>query len=235
MKTRRVHKVPMVLALALFLFRGPASAKPIPSVEEIVRRSNLAAYYQGKDGRSRVKMTITDRAGRTRRREFTILRRDTEEGGRQKFYVYFHRPSDVRRMVFMVWKNPGREDDRWLYLPALDLVRRIAASDKRSSFVGSHFFYEDVSGRGIEEDRHELVRTEENRFVLKNTPVDPSAVEFAHYLLWIDRKTYLPMKAEYYDKNGKRYRVIESLEVRTIQGHPTVTRARARDLVSGGQ
>jgi outer membrane lipoprotein-sorting protein len=227
----------MAALMASVFLGAPASglAEPTLSVDEIVKRSNLAAYYQGKDGQSRVKMTITDSAGRTRKREFTILRRDTQDGGKQKFFVYFHRPSDVRRMVYMVWKNPGQDDDRWLYLPALDLVRRIAASDRRSSLVGSHFLYEDVSGRQIEEDRHELVRREGKVFVLKNTPKDPSLVEFSHYLLWIDPKTYLPMKAEYYDKNGKHYRTVETLEVKVIDGHPTVTRARARDLASKGQ
>jgi len=57
-----------------------------------------------------------------------ILRRDVADGGDQKFYVYFLEPADVRKMVYMVWKHTDRDDDRWLYLPALDLVKRIAAS-----------------------------------------------------------------------------------------------------------
>jgi len=129
------------------------------SVDEIVEKSNQVAYYQGKDGRSDVSMVIKDKQGQERTREFTILRWDAPgegEGdaycGDQKFYVYFQRPADVNKMVFMVWKRVNREDDRWLYLPALDLVKRIAAADKRTSFAGSDFFYEDVSGRNIEED-----------------------------------------------------------------------------------
>ena len=129
-----------------------------------------------------VKMTITDDQGREREREFTILRRDADDTDReQKFYVYFHQPADVRDMVFMVWKHVGADDDRWLYLPALDVIKRIAASDERTSFVGSNFFYEDVSGRGIEEDNHELVETTDVYYVLKNTPKDPGAVEFDSY------------------------------------------------------
>ena len=38
-------------------------------VDEIVTKANLAAYYAGKDGRSEVSMEITDRLGRTRKRE----------------------------------------------------------------------------------------------------------------------------------------------------------------------
>ena len=205
-----------------------------PTVEDIVNRANLAAYYQGKDGRSDVDMTITDSQGRERTRTFTILRKDLEEGGEQRFYVYFHRPADVRKTVFMAWKHVGKHDDRWLYLPALDLVRRIAAGDKRTSFVGSHFFYEDVSGRSPEEDTHELMDTTDKFFVLSNKPKNPDEVEFSAYTLWVDRKHFLPMKAEYYDKHGKKYRIVEALKVETIQGHPTVVEAKVSDLQSGG-
>ena len=217
---------------------GPESESPAQekslSVQEIVDRSNLAAYYEGKDGRAHVNMTITDSQERTRKRRFIILRRDDKDGGEQKFYVHFSRPADVRNTVFMVWKHIGKNDDRWLYLPALDLVKRIAASDKRTSFVGSHFFYEDVSGRNPEDDTHELTETTEQFYVLKNTPKNPGEVEFSHYMIWIDKTHFLPMKAEYYDKNKKQYRRVEALEVKTIQGHPTVTKAKVTDLKSGG-
>ena len=218
------------------------------SVPEIVHKANRIAYYQGTDGRSNVLMTITDSQGRTRTREFTILRRDelpegTAEGadvgdehcGDQKFYVYFNRPADVSKMVFMVWKHVDKDDDRWLYLPALDLVKRIAATDERTSFVGSEFFYEDVSGRNPQEDDHELVETTDNYYVLKNTPKDPSLVEFAHYKMWVHRTSFVAVKVEYYDKNGQKYREYDAQEVETIQEFPTVTKSRMKDLRTDGQ
>ena len=104
----------------------------------------------------------------------------------------------------MVWKHIKADDDRWLYLPALDLVKRIAASDERTSFVGSDFFYEDVSGRGLDEDVHELLETSDNYFVIKNTPKRPDDVEFSYYKMWIHKKTFLPIKTEYFDKTGEK-------------------------------
>ena len=213
------------------------------SVDTIVHKANRTSYYQGKDGRAQVEMTIVDSQGRERQRRFSILRRDMEPGsehsdeytGEQKFYVYFHRPADVNKTVFLVWKHPGKDDDRWLYLPALDLVNRIAASDERTSFVGSHFFYEDVSGRSPEEDDHELIETTDNYYVLKNTPKKPDSIEFSYYKAWIHRQTFIPVKVEYYDKNGEKYRVAQALKVDTIQGFPTVMKAQMDDLRSGGK
>lgn len=222
--------ISLIFALLALKPMDTALAQQEPQVDEIVRRANLAAYYAGQDGRCLVLMTITDKLGRTRLREFTILRLNIKDGGEQKFYVFFTKPEDVRQMVYMVWKQIGRDDDRWLYLPALDLVRRIAASDKRSSFVGSNFVYEDISGRGINEDVHELIEENEDTFKIKNTPKDPKSIEFSYYYVWIDKNTYLPVKAEYFNSENVPIKIIEALQIKEIQGIPTVVESRATDL-----
>ena len=51
----------------------------------------------------------------------------------------------------------------------------------------------------------------------------------------IDRKTYVPTKMDFYDKQGQLYRVIESKDVKVIQDLPTVTRSVVKDLKTGGQ
>ncbi|OQY06669.1 MAG: outer membrane lipoprotein-sorting protein [Planctomycetales bacterium 4572_13] len=218
------------------------------SVDEIVNRTNRVAYYLGSDGSARVKMTITDSQGRQRNRELSILRwdqpnpdlskeqqgKDDSYCGGQKTYAFFHRPADVSKTVFMVWKYPDKDDDRWMYLPALDLVKRIAATDKRTSFMGSNFFYEDVSGRSPADDTHELVETTKDYYVLKNTPKDSTLVEFSYFKMWIHRESFVVVKTDYYDKQGKKYRTYEALNVENIQGYPTVTKAKMTDLRTGG-
>ncbi len=215
------------------------SAQPsddVPGVQAIVDRASAAAYYQGKDGRASASLTITDGQGRERLREFTILRTDIDDidNGEQRFYILFSRPSDVNRTAFMVWKHVERDDDRWLYLPALDLVKRITAGDERTSFVGSHFFYEDVSGRGPTEDVHELIDTTDEFYVVDSTPRDPSAVAFSRYRNYIHKETFVPVRADYYDANDEIYRVYTALAVETIEGHPTVVESSMADRRSGG-
>ncbi|MBS3733119.1 MAG: outer membrane lipoprotein-sorting protein [Desulfobacterales bacterium] len=220
-----------------------------PSVETIVNRANRAAYYQGEDGRADVRMRIVDSQGRERNRELIILRRDNappgdqadqygedEYTGDQRYYVYFKAPSDVRNTVFLVWKHVDvdQNDDRWLYLPDLDLVKRISASDKRTSFVGSHFFYEDISGRNTNLDEHELVQVTDTYFILDNTPKDQGNVEFSRYRMWIHKDTFLPIQIEYYDKRGEAYRRYTVENVSRPQDYITVTRAKMADLQSGG-
>lgn len=234
---RRVARA-AVLGAVLCWAASPAAAQEAPPVEEIVRKANHVAYYQGDDGRARATLTTTDAQGRVRVKEFTILRLDEEpsngepDDGEQKFYVYFHEPADERGVVFMVWKHLDRDDDRWLYLPALDVQKRIAGGDKRTSFVGSNFFYEDVSGRGLEADTHELVEVTDNYFVIKNTPKEPGTVEFDSWTVWIHRTSFIPVEAKY-ESGGEVYRVTKTLAVETIDGFPTVTKSQVSDLRTG--
>lgn len=213
---------------------GPLHAADLNDVEQIVEKANLAAFYAGNDGRAETRMLIVDGQGRKQMRQFTILRRDVADGGDQQFLVLFSHPADIRRTIFLVQKHVGPDDDdRWLYLPGLDLVKRIAAGDKRTSFVGSDFFYEDVSGRGIDEDFHELIETTAEHYVIRNVPKDPGSVEFAEYTVWVDKSNFMPVKTEYLDNTDKPYRRVEALEITTIQGFATATKMKVSNLRNG--
>ena len=227
-----MHKLVTLAVLGLAPF---AAAETLTDADAIVERANFASYYAGSDGRSEVRMIITDAQERQQRRQFTVLRRDVEDLGQQQFLVVFSQPSDVRGTVFLVDKHTDRDDDRWLYLPGLDLVKRISAGDKRTSFVGAHYFYEDVSGRPHTDDRHTLTDTTDEYYVVAHEPLDTSSVEFASYVTWIDRETFLPMKIEYTNAAGKVYRRVEVTKVEEIDGYPTVTTSRVSDLETGGR
>ena len=218
------------------LLSGIAAAEPgAEDVLDIVRGAEQAAYFQGNDGRARVSMRIRDKNGNERRRTLTVLRRDGEVTGEQKYFVYLHYPEDVKNTVLMVWKRGTGDDDRWLYLPALDLVKRIAAGDKRTSFLGSDFYYEDVSGRSAEQDSHSLSETSDDYYVIDSQPKAPKSVEFSRYRMWIHRSSHIPVKVEFYDRQDRLHRVYEALEVGTVDGFPTVTISRIRDVQNGSE
>ena len=215
----------------LFVWGSAQAELPVAA---IIEQANQAAFYAGDDGRAEARMIIVDSKGNKQLRQFVILRRDVEDGGEQNFLVVFSRPSDVKDTVFLVHKKVGRDDDRWLYLPALDLEKRIAASDNRTSFVGSDFFYEDVSGRDPAADDHRLDHQDEAHYYLKSTPKDATAVEFSHYTMKIDKLTFLPMLIEYHNEKDEIYRRVEVVEVEDVQGHPTVMKSKVSNLSTGG-
>jgi len=252
---KRIHTISVNIALLLAAAAPAAMGAGELTAMDVVQHANHVAYYQGHGGRANIKMTITDDQGRVRNREMTILRWDQpdpnapkaspdaakdpnkadEYCGDQKFYVYFQRPADVNRMAFLVWKHLAGDDDRWLYLPGLDLVKRINSADKRTSFVGSNFFYEDVSGRNINDDKHELTKSTDTYYVLKSTPKDAKVVEFGYYVTWIHKTTFVLVMQDYYDKDGRKYRNYKSLGMKQIQGYWTVTKSEMSDLRTKGK
>ena len=206
------------------------NANELTDPNEIVAKANLASYYQADDGRAEARMKIVDSKGNKQMRQFTILRKDKEDLGDQQMLVFFSRPSDVDGTVFRVTKKLSSDDDRWLYLPALDLVKRISAGDKRTSFVGAHYFYEDVSGRNPAEDSFTLLGSGEEFYTLKAVPKEPTSVEFAYYIAKIDKQTFLPMKVSYFDANDKKQRDMQVLKVAIIDGFPTVLHSKITQL-----
>lgn len=203
--------------------------------EAIVARSQRAFLYSGSDMKARILMTLTPKSGQKRIRELTMLRRNGTRDWEQKYFIYFHQPADVKGMTLLVAKYPGRDDDRWLFIPAVNLVKRIAARDASQSFVGSDFTYEHVSGRDVDADAYKLLREEKagdrDCYVIEGTARSPA--EYKRKLSWIDRSTYLPIKEEYYDSKDELFKVFTADEIRDVGGFPTVVRRTMSNAKSG--
>lgn len=190
--------------------------------EAIMKKSHLTYYYSGDDGKANVVMTTVSGSSE-KVKEFTMVRKDIKDGGDQNYFIYFKAPSDIKRMTFMVNKHVDREDDRMLYVPAIDLVKKIAASDKASSFVGSDFSYEDVSGRLWTLDTHELMAEEklnnEDVYKIKSTPKTEDY--FAYKISYISKSTLTPMKEKFFNGSNVVMKTFTVEEMKTVDGIPT--------------
>ena len=224
-----------VAAAALALAAAAPSQAQTADSAGIVRKMHQAFFYQGESFRARVKMTLTSASGSERLRELTMLRINTPASGGQRYFMYFHAPGDVRRMAFLIYKYPAREDDRWLFIPALSLVQRIAAKDSQSSFVGSDFTYEDVSGRDVEADAHRLLREEDLGgkpcYVIESVP--KGAASYQRKVSWIDKAVFLPLKEEYYDVQGQLFKEFAAEEIKEIDGVPTAVKRAMKSIKTG--
>lgn len=200
------------------------------NVNQIIANANSVSYYNADDGRAQARMVIVDAQGNKQMRQFTLLRKDQEQLGNQNMLVIFSRPTDVKGTVFNVNKKIEGDDERWLYLPALDLVKRISAGDKRTSFVGSHFFYEDLSGRNPQEDTFTLTKTTNTHYIVEAVPNIPSSVEFARYTWKIDKTTFIPMEVNYYNRNNENTRRMDVLKTQVIDGFFTVLHSKITQL-----
>jgi len=233
LNTLRVSGISLALFALVLPSTGVNAAEP--DARKIVARSLQTFYYTGTDMQARISMRLINAQGRERKRVMTLLRKNIGDKGSQRYYIYFHAPVDVKGTTFMVWKYLQKEDDRWIFIPAIKLVRRIAADDKRSSFVGSDFTYEDVSGRAVDDEAHTLLRTEKLNgrpvYVVESKP--KTKTDYVRRLSWIDRERWLPLKEEYFDARGEKMRVFTANRVEQVDGQWTATARTMKNLQTG--
>ena len=168
----------------------------------------------GDDRTSVLKMTLINKRGGKRVREVSSYSKDY--GKDTKSVMVFDRPADVKGTAFLSWEydDPEREDDKWLYMPAMKKVRRISGASKNEYFMGSDFTYDDMGDRNVDEDTHKLLGEEEVDghpcWKIESIPVDPDDM-YTRKVIWVSKEAHMALKAEYYDKDGllKVYRVLD--------------------------
>lgn len=153
--------------------------------------------------------------------------REVEEYGRSKNNLadavfVFKSPASVKDTRFLQKENKDKDDDKWIYLPKLKQTTRIASSDGDKSFVGTEFTYDDMSTREVDDDTHELLAESEKKgnfdcAKVKSTPKDPKNSQYMYRISWVDKKTWIPVYIEMYDKKGQLLKVNEIVSIE----HPT--------------
>ena len=192
------------------------------------------------DGNTRyaeMQLTLVKKNGDKRERKMVSWAMD--EGKDTKKIMFFTYPGDVKGTGFLTWDydQAGKEDDKWLYLPAMKKTRRISGSSSKTDFfMGTDFTYDDMGGRNVDEDKHTLVR-EESRdghkcWVVESVPVDPHEI-YSRKLTWIRQDCDCGVYVEYYDKLNKLHRVLTVLDLQKVEGYWTVMKMEMKNVQSG--
>jgi hypothetical protein len=135
------------------------------------------------------------------------------------------------------YDDVNKEDDKWLYLPALKKTRRISGkSSKTDYFMGSDFTYDDIGKRNVDEDTHKLLREESadgfDYYVVESTPKKEGEI-FSKKLVWIRKDCDVVAKVEFYDKLGKLHRQMVSSDIKKVDGFWTVGKMEMKNVQTG--
>jgi hypothetical protein len=215
---RRLFSMVVAVSCVLYAIRAIA-VDPYELMREIDSRprgadQSMVATWRliGRDGSERVRML------RTYWKDYR-----TQKGQVfSKRIAVFDSPPDISDTAFLVvsYVDASRDDDRWIYLPALRKVRRIAGGDRGQSFFGTDFAYEDLAERTADEDRHVLLRSEslngKLHYVVESTPID-SAFPYSKRILFVDPVTATTSRIEYFDRRGNEIKVLV-LDWQNVQG-----------------
>jgi Outer membrane lipoprotein-sorting protein len=229
---------------ALSLVGGAAAPPPAPSgVEGPLTADQIARRVQdrdtGRDSRGEMRMKLFDRRERVRERALTLVTlRGREAPGAPKtapdgdrLLIRFTYPNDIRGTSFLVWKHPQGEDERFLFLPSLGRVRRIAGSEAQESFVGSDFSYEDIGGRELEDFTYALLDETSSwtspdgvahpAYRLESKRKDRSA-EFPRVVSLVLKETFVVVHADVYNRRDEKQKTYSVKRLEAVQGIWTV-------------
>jgi outer membrane lipoprotein-sorting protein len=231
-------------ALLVCLAVTPAAVQQPLTAEAIARR--VQDRDMGRDSLATMRMTLFDRRNRSRERVMTVLSLRGASGAERdskndRLLIRFTYPNDIRGTGFLVWEHPDGDDERFLYLPALGRVRRIAGSEAQESFVGSDFTYEDIGGREFDDYSYAL-RDDSASWTppsggaarqawrLESRRRDATA-RFPRVVSLILKDSYVVVSAEIYNRRDEKQKVYTVRRLEQVEGIWTAMQAEMTDAL----
>ncbi len=183
-----------------------------------------------------MQMDLIDKDGTVNSRLVETWRMEDEKD-LDSLVMVFHKPASVQNTRFLVIENEDRDDDKWIYLPALKKVRRIDSSEGGNSFMGTDFTYDDMETRKVEEDTHELLKEEKignyECYAVKAVSIDPENSQYGYRVSWIDKATWVPVKMELYDKKGELEKVLTADRIEKVQDYWSIITTTMKNVQTG--
>jgi len=202
----------------------------------LTARQIMDKVYERAEGTDRVSdltMTLRNERGEERIRRIRQFNRQAE--GIEKKIMFFLYPADVRNTAFMSWSydQSDKDDDQWIYLPALKRVKRISSDSKSDYFMGSDFTYDDLGERHPAEDRHRLLKEEtvqgEPCYVIESVSEAPD-YQYGHTISWIIRDKWIGLKKEFYDPDNTLLKVLTVEKIENIGGYWIILHSRMQQV-----
>jgi uncharacterized protein len=236
-------RIALLIGVVLLGAMVAAAARTDTPVDAHAIMRAVDARHEGETQRSRIRFELTDRRGKTRTQETVALRKYYGRDKRQ--VLFFLEPSNVRNTAFLTYDyaDPARDDDQWLYLPALRKSRRISASNRGDYFLGTDLTYEDLKRQGkvsLEDWTFEQAGTEEVdgrlTVVIEGDPVSPAVAEELGYgrARWhVDTGNQTIVKIENWDIQGNRLKTATFSDIRQVKGIWTTHGIRVENHKTG--
>ena len=186
---------------------------------------NVYNRETGNDMQGDLTMSLINSRGDQRVRKIKQFIKDF--GNMEKKIMFFVAPADVRNTSFMSWSydEAGKDDDQWIYLPALKKVKRISSDSKSDYFMGSDFTYDDLGDRHPTDDTHKILREEtvdgEECYVVESVSKDEDYM-YSRTVSWIIKDKWIGLKKEFYDEDEELLKTLTVKKYEKIKNYWTI-------------
>ena len=212
-----------VIATSMILFDWSPKTALALTGREIMDRVN--DRETGDRSTSEMEMILIDKKGRKRVRNIQSF--GMEKGDDSLSLMFFLSPADVKNTGFLTfdYDASGKDDDQWLYLPALRKTKRIASGDKSGSFMGSDFNYSDMTSPDLDEYEYTLMKETEVRgkpvWQIKSVPKSKAEIEESGYtqsVLFVRQDNYVVVRGVRWVHKKKRLKYMDVKKLEQIEG-----------------
>lgn len=223
------------LKISLMLFTLLVFANNTVFSQELTGLQIIENVYNrsvGEDMTADLTMTLTNSVGDNRIREIKQFSKDF--GNMEKKIMFFISPADIKNTSFMNWSydEAGKDDDQWIYLPALKKTKRISSDSKGDYFMGSDFTYDDLGDRQPSQDTHKLLREEElngeDCYVVESVSKDKDYM-YSKTITWIIKDKWIGLKKEFYDEDEELLKILKVNKYEDFSGLWIITNTEMKN------
>jgi hypothetical protein len=231
----RAQRLLDVAAAGLVLLASvgaPAAAASQPAPQALLTRA-WESLYTG-DFVQVLALTSRTRTGRAMERKLQVVRKQSATPG--KALVRFLEPAEIRGTSLLVLERDDRDDDLFVYLPAVGRSRRITSAQRSDAFFGTNLTYEDLEPKRASDFTASFAdrRRDQGCVWLEIHPRPGVASQYDRILSCIEEARAVVFRTEYY-VGGRLLKQLEGdpESVREFGGRQLVGRARLVTSSSG--
>jgi outer membrane lipoprotein-sorting protein len=215
-----MRKISLSVSLAVVGVIG-LNAMAQEDAKQIMQKSQDAMTLAGLESVNT--LTINDGKGNQRVRKFSSAQKTDASKKVTKMVMRFLEPADVKGTGILTFDYEDKDDDMWLYMPALRKVRRIVSSEKTKNFMGSEFTNSDITKPSITEYTYKMLGSENvgdvecwKIEIVPATKEIGNAYGYSKKICWIGKTDYTARKNEFYDLEGKLLKVMVTDKVKLL-------------------
>lgn len=226
------------VAVLLALMAGIALPALPQSAEErgtqIMKRNDDQPIFQKVKGESELR--IYGSTGDLRFMKKLVMASYTEYIGTQdqkeNYICYFLAPPDDNGNSYLMYNFKNMPDIKYVYLKGIRKAKKVTGADKKLSFFGSDFTNGDIGKPDFTECTYRMLGDSRIMFkgkefecsVVESLPKTPEIIRETGYgrkVTYIEKRTLLTLKIEYYDENKiklKELGLLSFISRNNIQG-----------------
>ncbi len=141
--------------------------------------------------------------------------------GASKAILRFTAPAEVKGVALLIVNHTDRASDQWMWTPAIERDRRIAAQDRSTRFFGTDFSFEDLEERDVDQFNYKFLGDDSVDsaacWKIESKPKESKSSQYTSSLVWVRKDNYVVAQIEDYAKD-KLVRRIHYSDFQNVAG-----------------